>query len=267
MNRIFSACLLSLLTFSALNAEDVEVKMKAATGFFYTGAAGKLIYQTPPVSGSSATFDFSQKSQAYFDSEIWVNVPYFPHIKLEYTNANLSGESDINVNIDLKINLYQLNINEDYQRDSRLDVNFYDAIAYYSYLEETPYPSVGVGFGMKTFKYVYDLDVYKSLTYQDYSGAKVPMLYLNTRYAIPVVDISLESDLKWYVFGDSTIYDWRAKADLMVDFDKEFSAGLEVGYRRMYFNIKGDDVDSVAGNASFNGVYFGLIGIYAKEQK
>ncbi len=269
MTKVLST--LSALTLSLSTLYSSEVEMKASTGYFYTGASGKLIYQTPPVTGSSATFNFSQKTQAYFDSEIWVDVPFFPHIRLEYTNATLDGISDIEIQTDLNpqyiefMKEFGLDLTQTFSQDSTLDVNFYDAIAYYQYLEKTPWPTIGVGAGVKSFKYVYSLNVVQSLDYQDYSGANVPMIYLYSRYYVPEAEFALESDLKWYIFGDSTIFDWRAKADLMVDFNKEFSAGVELGYRHMHFNIKGKDVDSVAGNATFSGIYFGLIGLYAKQ--
>ena len=63
-----------------------------------------------------------------------------------------------------------------------------------------------------------------------------------------------------YVFGDSNVYDYKAKVDFLAKYSEKTDLGLEIGYKKTYLHIKGNDVDTVGGHMSTSGVYLGFIG-------
>jgi len=273
---------LSMLTLcSGLNAFELEMEM--GSGAFYSAAPGKLIYQVTFLEGSSSTFDYTSQSLPYLWAEFKLKNPYVPQFRFEYLHVDVQGDSDIFLKDNLEIckliddinpaiptipgiSKFSCNRTDGHQfiQDSTLKVNFYDTFLFYSFFEDSIWPSIDTGIGYKSFHYSYDLILASTsdseLNLNDQGSASIPMIYFSSRYQVPVLDMGLEFNAKAYIFGDSQIYDYNIKTDLLVAFSKEISGGVEVGYRQSYFNIKGNDVEEVSGNINFSGMFFGVVG-------
>jgi len=93
----------------------------------------------------------------------------------------------------------------------------------------------------------------------DRGGESIPMLFLNSRYEIPELQLGFEVENEVYIFGDSRLYDVCAKIDLLFEVDKSTNLGLEIGYRESYYDLRGSDVETYKANMSYKGLYVGVM--------
>jgi len=236
------------------------VEMDMGFGLFNSKAEGKLVYQTDFFTGSSAQINNDSQYHIYVWSDFDLELPYAPHIRLEYTRVRSSGTSFVHIETQNElINEFLQRVGgNDFELNSILTHNMYDAFLYYEFFEDSGWPALSFGGGIKDFDYDYDVDIFEGVQFNDQGGAMVPMLYTKIRKDLDDSLMGLEMDVKYYAFGDSDMYDIRAKIDMMFELNKQIDAGLEAGYRSSYFNIKGDDVENVGGNMKYGGIFFGF---------
>jgi len=258
---------LSILSLTTLNALDLKVDMGA--GLFYTGAKGKIDYVEKSFENSYAKTDLQNSGQVYVWADFESSNPYLPKLRLEYlkisadggSKAHLeSGDPDIQKFIEEWVNNSPIPLNDQVWK-SHLEHNVYDATLYYEFFEKDPWPSIGMGLGYRYFNYIYimDVDLVPGLQMGDRDSSSAPMLFLTSRYDIPNVNLGFQGDGKIYLFGDSDIYDYQVKMDLIFDIDKDTSAGLEFGYRYQYYKLLGEDVEKVKGNMTYKGIFVGAV--------
>ena len=258
--------LLFLITSThSLLALDLEVDM--GTGLFYSGAKGRIDYVEESFRGSNAVTDISSAANFYIWGDFKSNNPNFPKMRLEYLKISAEGGSQAHLQsptqeiqdlIDQYIDPLQLN---DKNWNSQLQHNIYDIDLYYEFFEKSEWPSVGLGLGYKYFDYIYimDIDLVPGLQFGDRDSSGAPMLFFTSRYDAPSIKMGFEADAKIYVFGDSEMYDWKLKMDLMFELDKDTELGAEFGYRQQYFNLTGSDVEKVTGNMTYEGIFVGAV--------
>ena len=264
MRRLLPLFLLLYTTSSS--AYDFDYKMGAGT--YFTGAKGKIEYVQESFQNSYANADLSSDAQFYLWGIVDLKNAYLPKIRFEYTKMKIEGDSkahlessnpEIQQLIDDYINNNGVIDLNDQNWNSYLQQNIYDISLYYEFFEKRAFPSIGVGIGYKYFDYVYIMDIHyiPGMQFGDrgYSGA--PNAYLTSRYDMPSINMGFEGNAKAYLFGDSQMYDWQVKMDLMFDFDEETRGGLEFGYREQYFSLEGSDVENVTGDMSYKGIFVG----------
>ena len=265
--RIF---LLLFLVTSVHSLLAVDFKVDMGAGLYYTGAEGKVEYVQEGFKGSYADADLTSSAQLYLWGVIDLKKRFVPKIRLEYlrikaegdSKAHLeSGEPAIQKIIDDYINNNGAIDLNDQNWNSFLQHDIYDAILYYDFFENQAFPSIGLGAGYRYFEYVYIMDIHyvPGLQFGDRDNAGSPFVYLNSRYDMSSINMSIEGDVKYYPFGDSKMYDWKVKMDLMFPIDDETSAGLEFGYREQYFSLEGKDVENVTGNMHNQGIFVGVV--------
>jgi len=88
------------------------------------------------------------------------------------------------------------------------------------------------------------------------------MLFLTSRYEVPSVQLGFEFEGEVYLFGDSKLYDMRAKMDLMFEVDERTEAGFEIGFRESYYDLRGSDVETFKADMSYKGLYVGIIAAF-----
>ena len=253
-------------SFSSLFALDVKVDM--GTGLFYSGAKGKIEYLEESFQGSNAATDISSAANFYVWGDFETNNPYLPKMRLEYLKISAEGNSQANLqssipDIQKLIDEYingPLALN-DKNWNSQLQHNIYDIDLYYEFFEKSDWPSIGLGLGYKYFDYIYimDIDLVPGLQFGDRDSSGAPMLFFTSRYDVPSIQMGFEADAKVYVFGDSDMYDWKVKMDLMFELDQNTELGAEFGYRQQYFNLTGSDVEKVTGNMTYEGIFVGAV--------
>ena len=263
-NLLALPLLLSLTTLCA-----IELKVDMGTGLFYSGAKGRIDYVETSFENSYAKTDLQTSSQVYIWADFTTSNPYIPKVRLEYLKVSADGDSLAHLEsgnpkfqaiIDEWVNNSIIKLNDQVWK-SHLQHNVYDASLYYEFFEKDPWPSIGLGLGYRYFDYIYimDVDLLPGLQMGDRDSSSAPMLFLTSRYDIPAVNLGFQGDGKVYVFGDSEIYDYQVKLDLMFDITEKSSAGLEFGYRYQYYNLLGEDVEKVKGNMKYQGIFIGAV--------
>ena len=237
-----------------------SAEMDMGFGLFSSKAEGKLIYQTDFFKGSSAQIDNASQYHIYIWSEFDLEISYVPKFRIEYTRVRSSGSSYVHIETqnDLINELIDTIGGPDFEQNSILTHNMYDAFGYYEFFEDSDFPDMAFGAGIKNFDYDYDVEIYEGVQFNDQGGATIPLVYFKIRGMLPDSQIGLESDVKYYVTGDSDIRDIRAKMDFLFELNSKIHAGLEIGYRDVYFGIQGSDVDNVGGNMHYSGLFFGV---------
>lgn len=261
--------LLVTLFLIPLYAIDLVVDM--GSGVHYAGSSGKLIYQKDFFKDSSAEINHDTSANVYLWMELQSDQKYWPKVRFETTRSKTEGSSFVHISAGPNINqllkaldkLPLVNINDTYY-DSVLTLDTYESFLYYEYFEESSFPSLGFGLGVKKFDFNYRATIIDGLVFHDNGGDLVPMLYLKSRYELDKKQngtrINTEVDGKIYVFGDSDIYDYLVKVDFLKKYNETTDLGLEIGFKETYFNIKGGDIANVGGDMKSSGIYFGFIG-------
>jgi len=252
----FFALILLLIT-STLSAIDLEIKV--GTGLFYTGAQGYIEYTDVGFTGSYSQIDLKNSGQFYFWSDIKTQIDYLPIFRFQYLKIHTGGDSKLHLEgTDMPTEFQDIiDIFNDQNWESGLSQNIYDLYLYYEFFEEKKHPSFGIGGGLKIFDYGYNVELILPLQVGDRGGKTVPMLFLTTRYEIPSVQLGFEIESEVYIFGTSTLYDARAKMDLLIELDENTKAGFEIGYRDSYYDLRGDD--SYKANMHYQGIYVGVM--------
>ena len=253
-----------LLLSPLLSAIDLDIKM--GSGLFYTGAQGHIEYTDEGFGGSYSDIDMRTNGQFYIWGDFKSQIDYLPKLRLQYLKINARGDSKLHLETDTS------DLPEEFQRainlfndrtwSSGLSHNIYDLYLYYEFFEQKPYPSIGLGGGVKSFDYTYNAELILPLHIGDRGGKSIPMLFLTSRYEIPSVQLGFELENEIYIFGDSRLYDVRAKMDLLFELDQESQLGLEIGYRESYYDLRGSDVETFKANMSYSGIYVGVMGTF-----
>ena len=147
--------------------------------------------------------------------------------------------------------------------DSRLTQTNIETYLYYEFFEDTGWPTFGMGAGIKKFDIDYAVTIVEGLEFTDNGGDMIPLLYFKSRYIFDDKgngsSLAFEVDGKWYVFGDSTVYEYLVKTDFMMKYNEDTNIGLEFGWKQSLIDIKGDDIDTVGGHMGTSGAYLGLV--------
>jgi len=255
--------LLLFLT-SASHAIDLEIEM--GTGLFYTGAEGRIEYTDDGFGGSYSNVDLETSRQFYIWGDFKSSLSYLPILRLQYLKIIAQGDSKLHLEADTSN--YPPEVGDlvdffnDQEWESGLSHNIYDIYLYYEFFEKTPYPSVGIGAGLKSFDYAYNVALVSPLHIGDRGGKSIPMLFLNSRYEVPSLQLGFEIENEVYVFSDSNLYDVRAKMDLLFEVDANTHMGIEVGYRESYYDLRGSDVENYKANMSYKGIYIGAMATF-----
>jgi len=258
-----------IVGYLSLNAFELEVDM--GSGAYYTATQGKLIYQKDFWKDSSAKIEHKNSATIYTWAEFKSDQKNWPKLRIEFGHLDTKGHSYIHIDSTDTINDLvtaiegQLPIdinNRNY--DSRLVQNTYEAYLYYEYFEKSDVPSIGIGAGVKNFNFAYSATLIEGLEFTDTGGETIPLIFLKSRYELEQEDdgvqMAFEFDGKYYIFGDSNIYDFQLKMDFMMIYNEDTDLGIEFGYRSTLFDIKGSDVDTVGGDMQTSGVFVGLVG-------
>ena len=266
MKKIVVFILLGLLGVYAL-----ELEIDMGGGSYYTGANGKLVYTKDFWKDSSAKIEHENSATFYVWTEFTTDKSMWPKLRVEFAQMETQGRSFVHISSTPEINSLisaiegnlPVHINDTYY-DSRLIENTYEAFLYYEYFQKSDYPSIGFGAGMKNFDFIYRATIIDGLEFTDNGGDTIPMLYFKSRYELgedgDEEKLSLEADAKVYVFGESNIYDYVVKTDFLMKYNETTDLGVELGYKKTVFDIKGADVETVGGDMTTSGVFFGVVG-------
>lgn len=267
MKKRIIVALLTCLPY--LQAIDLEVDMGG--GMYYANSDGNLIFTKEFWTNSSGKILHDSTPGVYTWVDLATDQKYWPKLYTEFRSLKTTGTSFLHVETenDVVNGLIEFiekqagkNLNE-IPFDSRLTQIDIEAYLYYEYFEKSAYPTFGFGAGVKKFDFDYVVTLMDGVQVNSTGGDTIPLLYFKSSYMIDKQksgsSISAEVGGKIYVFGDSNVYDYMGKVDFLAKYNSTTDIGLEMGFKKTYIHIKGDDVDTVGGYMSTSGVYLGLI--------
>ncbi len=267
------------LFFVTTSVTAIEMEIDVAAGTQFSGANGTLVYTKDFWKDSTAAIEHDSNLNFYSWMEVRTDKKYWPKMRVEISRFVTEGSSNINININnavaqglidqVKSKFPSLDITS-FDTGSKLKQNSYELYLYYEYFEDSGFPTIGIGGGAKYFDFAYNALVIdfeeftlEGLEFTDSGSGTAPMLFLKSKYDLDTDDgtvIRLQGELRGYFFGDSTIYDYLAKMEFLMPYNKDADVGFEFGYKYSYYDIQGEDIVKVGGNMSNNGIYFGVVG-------
>ena len=256
--------LLSTLLLATHAKGDIEINL--SFGSIYSAAKGEMIYAKEFWKSSLGKIDHKNASHLYGRIECKSSNKLLPTLLLSFIDQKTQGNSYIHLTADdplintiLNTLDEQLGINiNDRIYASRLAMRTYDLTLYYELYKAAFRPSLRFGIDVKHFEFDYAVILFDGFDFNDFGSGTAPMIYLGSKWDIKKnkksrLTIGLEA--RQYIFGPSTIYDYKAEIDMMMRYNKNTTLGVEMGYRAHYFHIRGDDIDTVGGHIDTSGVY------------
>ncbi len=246
---------LIVATLAALSSGIAQadfLRIEAGAGIWQSEPSGTITYK---VSGNSDTLSASDQLgyQEENISYLWLNVkhpiPLLPNVRLEYVTPNFEGNT--------KKGFTWAGDNYTINTNSKLELQQTDIVLYYNLLDNTFWATLDLGLDLKLIDYSYELRN-ASNAYSDSGNLPIPMLYARTRAQIPMTGIGLEADIKFIGYGDTQLYDFRAKVDYTFDFVPVIQPAIELGYRTQKFKIDEDGEDTKV-DFEFSGIYGGVM--------
>ena len=194
----------------------------------------------------------SEETQGY----VWVLVkhpiPLIPNLRVEYTEISSVGQAEGEFKFFDGPSLGA-------GSKSTLEMTQFDIIPYYNILDNTSWITVDLGLDIKIIEteYVASPIGVSVADYKDTSSDVFPLLYVRSRFEIPVTNIGIEADVKYISDGTSTVSDIRIKVDYTLDFIPIIQPGVELGYRMQKMYIETDE--DLLVDYDFAGVYVGVM--------
>ncbi len=250
MKKKLIVATLAALTSGIAQADFLRIE--AGAGIWQSEPSGTV---TDKASGSSYIPSLSDDLgyQKENISYLWLNVkhpvPVLPNVRIEYTTPSFEGYTK--KSFTWAGNTYGINAY------SKLEMKQTDIVLYYNLLDNTFWATLDLGLDLKLVDYSYELRNPLS-TYSDSGSLPIPMLYVRTRAQIPTTNIGLEADIKYIGYGDTKLYDARAKVDYTFDIVPVIQPAIELGYRTQKFKIDEDSVDTKT-DFEFSGIYGGVM--------
>lgn len=252
MKKVLTTLACGLVLASGLSADFVRAEIGA--GVWMQGPGGEISPENP-----STTFNGEDalKSDVASQAYVWMfikhPVPVVPNLRLEYVKA--SGEGSVTGKF------------QDFEATgnlSNIDLTQVDIIPYYNLLDNTFFVTLDVGVDLKVIASDYTAEGVTlsstTPTIGDYTKTEsvvIPMGYARVRGQIPFAGVGAEADVKYIKYGESTVYDVRAKLDYTLTFIPVIQPGIELGYRVQKFEI--NDIPNLELNIDFAGFYAGAM--------
>ncbi|HEB93510.1 MAG TPA: TIGR04219 family outer membrane beta-barrel protein [Gammaproteobacteria bacterium] len=250
MKKKLIVATLAVLTSGIAQADFLRIE--AGAGLWQSEPSGTI---TDKASGNSDTLNASDQLgyQEENISYLWLNVkhpiPLLPNVRLEYVTPSFEGNTK--KSFTWAGDPYSINTN------SKLELQQTDIVLYYNLLDNTFWATLDLGLDLKLIDYSYELRN-ASNAYSDSASLPIPMLYARTRAQIPMTNIGLEADIKFIGYGDTQLYDFRAKVDYTFDYVPVIQPAIELGYRTQKFKIDEDGEDTKI-DFEFSGIYGGVM--------
>ncbi|MDA7817907.1 TIGR04219 family outer membrane beta-barrel protein [Sulfurimonas sp.] len=226
-------------------------RVEVGAGSWLQDTKGSASYSDSGADGSYTSNEYDS-SKAYIWALIKHPIPVVPNLRLEYVGLKdegvVSGQfKDFDVTGTANMSY---------------DMKQYDFIPYYNILDNTAWITLDLGVDIKVIDLSYDMTLVGASTATgDLKGSEtiaIPLLYARGRFEVPSTDIGIEADVKYISYGDSSVYDVRAKIDYTLDFMPVIQPAVELGYRIQKVDIDESDADANV-DLKFSGVYLGLV--------
>ena len=213
------------------------LRIQGGGGSWHADPSGSLRYEQYSWLSAADQLGYDSRYMPYLWVDLKHPIPYVPNIRLEYTGLRYDGHTAG------VITWWGMNAYLTDSAWSEMEVDEYDAMLYYSLLDDTFWLTLDVGLDLKyaRARYMIRDDYGVGATYDETGYFLLPQGYLRARAEIPMTDIALEADLEYIESGNSYIYNTRIKADYWLTTSMFGDVGFEAGYRQQRIWINEED--------------------------
>jgi outer membrane protein len=239
--------LLSILASSVLLQADL-IRTEIGGGVWSQSSSGTLQHKKDTYAIDLVDdLDVSNSQDMYLWAYVKHPIPLVPNARLEYTNTTLDGSGS-----GFAYNTMQYPSRTHYE----IKIQQIDAILYYNILDNLAWITIDLGLDFNFMDSSYQFSNNSKVS----DSIIVPMLYGRGRFEIPGTGFGLESELKYFTYGDSTVGDIRAKVDYTFDLTL-IDPAIELGYRHEIINTSTNDFSDLSNDTdiTMSGVYLGVM--------
>ena len=173
-------------------------------------------------------------------------IPGIPNVRLQHTEMEISETSTLTTNIDFNGTSYTATTT----LDTQSDFSHTDLTGYYEILDN--WISVDIGLTMRYVDGDIQLtDVATSSTSSESFEAVLPMLYVATKFELPLTGFYLAAEANGTSIGDADLIDYRVSAG----YESSLGFGAELGIRS--FDLDYED-GSERADFEVEGAYVGV---------
>jgi len=239
--------ILSLLTSSLLLQADM-IRAEVGGGVWSQSSSGTLQHKKDTYSIDLVDdLDVGNSQDLYLWAFLKHPIPLVPNLRLEYTNATLDGSGS-----GFAYNGVEYPAPTHYE----LNIQQMDVTLYYNILDNLAWITLDLGVDFNFMQQSYKFGDQSAIS----DNIIVPMLYGRGRFEIPGTGFGLESELKYFTYGDSTVGDIRAKVDYTFDLSI-IDPAIELGYRHEVVTTSTNDFSDLSNDTdiTMSGVYLGAM--------
>jgi outer membrane protein len=221
----------------------------------YAGAQGWNMETTGGFSedGNNASFNFDDNAKSNIYAALEHPVPLIPNIKLQRTDMNTLGDTNLNSNFTFGGKLFTLN--SDATTDVQLSST--DIILYYE-LFDNDLISFDVGVNAKMIDgelLVTDKDDPTLTAFEEFSGP-VPMAYSRLELGLPFTGFGAFAEGSFLSVDDHTLSDFQAAITYSLMENLALDVTFQVGYRAVSLEL--EDLDDIYSDLEFKGAFAGI---------
>lgn len=172
-------------------------------------------------------------------------VPGLPNIKLQHTELEIDANNTLSMPIEFGDQSFS--IADDIATEA--DLTHTDLTLYYQLLDN--WVSLDLGLTVRFFDGFVDISSSTASAREEFE-APVPLLYLATRFDLPLSGLYAGVSINALGDGDNNLVDYQAA----LGYESDFGLGIEGGYRGL--NLDLDDVDDIEVDLTIDGAFFSL---------
>jgi len=220
MYKKLLSALLVVATLVSISSADIA-RVEAGVGIWS---------QEPSSTVGNTTETLDKESDIYVWAYAKHPVPVVPNLRLEYSTAT-AGENNFHTSYDF----------------TQIDI-----IPYYNILDNTAWITLDLGLDFKSISVTQTI-----FSVETTDDVVLPMLYVRTRFQLPLSGLGAEADIKYASYSENTVYDARIKLDYTFDITPLIQPGIEIGYRVQ--KLETDELLGLGLNYEFSGLYAGVM--------
>jgi len=234
--------LVTVASFASLaNADFARIEIGA--GAWSQEPSGVISATASGFTGKDTSTESSQ-AQAYVWAIVKHPLPIIPNLRLEYSGIESDGE--------ITGSFKKFNVTTGATTSFKLTQH--DIIPYYNILDNTFWLTLDLGLDLRVMDMTYTAS---GSSVENNEAIVLPLLYVRTRFQLPITELGLEADVKYASYDSNTIYDARVKVDYTFDIFPVIQPAIEVGYRVQH--IETNEGEDAKINMDFAGIYVGLM--------
>jgi outer membrane protein len=238
LKKLYLLVLLLTFGYSKLSADLIRAEVGA--GAWISNNSGSIDYKGDPIELDNL-LGLEDTTAPY----LWLNfkhfIPVIPNARVEVLKLGIDGQEKVSEAFKFAGQEYTYNSSV----KSDLNLDQYDIIMYYNFLDNLMWVTLDIGAGVKYYSGYLDLIEKGTDTRERVDiDFPIPVIYGRLGAKIPFTNIGAEVDLKYFKFEplvDAEMIDLRVKAEASILELFIVDLNIEFGYRIQRLMIDAED--------------------------